>query len=133
MVKIKIDKKHFPDRYWLKYTNEAGVLKQVSLSGCANSFRLATNNAFDTDDGLQGVGWRYEEEGNLCYELFCVGHLQLYTPLKPGLLDAVLYFLQGKKTGEAHQRKLEAFEQALNKGGWKTVPKPAGVGEEYGK
>lgn len=124
MLKIKIDKKCYPDQYWLEYINETGVLKKVSLTGCANSFRLATDHAFDTDDGMQGVGWRYEEDGNLCYEIFCVGHLQFYTPLQPSLKDRIVYLFKGKKAEEAHKQKLEAFERALNLGGWKTVERP---------
>lgn len=127
MVGVKINKKSFPDRYWLRYVTESGASKQVSLSSCANSFRLATNNQYDTGDGLQCVGWRYEEEGKLCYELFCVGHAQFYIPLQPGLKDKLVYLLQGKNIQEAHQCKLEAFELALNQYGWKTVPKPAEV------
>ena len=127
MVKVKLDKKSFPDRYWLKYVSEAGAVKQVSLAGCANSFKLATNHAYDTQDGLQCVGWRYEEDGCLCYELFCVGHLQLYIPLQPGMMERLLYLLQGRKPDEAHRKKLEAFELALNENGWKTVEKPSGI------
>ncbi len=127
MVKVKLDKKCFPDRYWLKYVSEAGAVKQVSLSGCANSFKLATNNAYDTGDGLQIVGWRYKENNNLCYELFCVGHLQLYIQLQPSVMDRLLYLLQGKKAEEAYRQKLEVFEHALNQGGWKTVERPDGI------
>ncbi len=127
MVKVKLDKKHFPDRYWLQYVSETGAVKQVSLTGCANSFKLATNHAYDTGDGLQIVGWRYKEDNNLCYELFCVGHLQLYIPLQPGILDKLLYLLQGKNVEQAYREKLDAFELALNKGGWKTVERPHGI------
>lgn len=124
MVRVKLNKHFFPDQHWLKYTNDAGVVKQVSLAGCANSFRLATKNAYDTVDGLQSVGWRYREGGCLCYELFCIGHLQLCVPLQPSLMDRLAYLLQGKNPAEAYQEKLEAFEKALNKGGWKTIEKP---------
>lgn len=127
MDKLRMHKRYFPDRYWLRYTNEAGVLKNVNLSGCANSFKLATNNAYDTGDGMKCVGWRYEEDGCLCYELFCIGHLQLSIPLQPGLADRIKYLLLGKKADEAYREKLEAFERALNQGGWKTVGKPDGV------
>lgn len=127
MVKVRLNKNHFPDKYWLRYCNDAGLVKQVNLTGCANSFRLATDNAYDTGDGMQCVGWRYEEDGCLCYELFCIGHLQLSVPLHPSLTDRVKYLLQGKKADEAYQEKLKAFEKALNKGGWKTVEKPHGV------
>lgn len=124
MVKVKLSRHLLPDRYWLRYTDDAGVVKQVSLTACANSFKLATNNAYDIGDGLQGVGWRYEEGGSLCYELFCVGHLQLSIPLQPSLMDRLVYLLQGKRADEAYRHKLEAFELALNKGGWKTVENP---------
>ena len=124
MIKVKLNKKSFSDRYWLGYVTESGVSKQVSLPSCANSFRLATDNRYDTGDGLQGIGWRYKENGNLCYELFCVGHLQLYMPLQPGLKDCIVFTLQGKKVAEAYQRKLEAFEKTLNQFGWKTIEKP---------
>ena len=127
MVKLKLHKRFFPDQYWLRYTNEAGVLKQVNLAGCANSFKLATDNAYDTGDGLRAVGWRYEEDGCLCCEIFSVGHVQLYIPLRPGFAACVSYLLRGKKPGQACYDKLESFEQALNRGGWKTVEKPNGV------
>ena len=127
MIRVKINKKSFSDRYWLRYVTESGGSKQVSLPSCANSFRLATENRYDTGDGLQCVGWRYEKDGDLCYELFCVGHVQLYMSLQPSLKDVLLYLLKGKKINEAHQRKLEAFELALNERGWKTVEKPAEV------
>lgn len=127
MVKLKLHKRFFPDQYWIRYTNEAGVLKQVSLAGCANSFKLATGNAYDTGDGLKAVGWRYEENGCLCYEIFSVGHLQLYAPLQPSLVEGFLSLLRGKEPKQAHKDKLEAFERALNRGGWKTVERPGGV------
>ena len=127
MVKVKLNKRYFPDKYWLRYVNESGVTKQVNLSACANSFSLATGSAYDTGDGLRSVGWRYEADGCLCYELFCVGPLQLYLPLQPGLMDRVRYLLQGKHPQEGYREKLEAFEQALNRGGWKTVEKPHAV------
>ena len=133
MVRVKINKKFFSDRYWMGYTTESGVSKQVSLSSCANNFRLATDNRYDTGNGLQCIGWRYEEAGNLCYELFCVGHLQLYMPLQPGLKDMLLCLLKGKKIQEGYQEKLKAFELALNQRGWKVVERPAEDREEHGK
>lgn len=129
MVRVRINKRYFPDQYWLRYTNDVGVLKHVSLTGCANSFKLATNNAYDTGDGLQGVGWRYRADGCLCYELFCVGHLLLYIPLQPSLLDRLACLVRGKNVDDAYRQKLEAFERALNQGGWKTVEKPQDVCE----
>lgn len=129
MVKVRLNKNHFPDKYWLKYCNDAGIVKKISLTGCANSFKLATGDTYDTGDGLKGVGWRYEENGCLCYELFCIGHLQLSVPLRPSMTDRIGLLLRGKNAQEGYREKLEAFEKALNLGGWKTVPKPDGVEE----
>lgn len=127
MAKVKMSKHYYPDRHWLRYVDENGMVKQVSLSGCANSFRLATGNAYDTGDGLRSVGWRYEENGCLVYEMFSVGHLQLYMSLQPGLVDRLCCLLRGQKVQEVYRDKLEAFERALNAGGWKTVEKPRGA------
>lgn len=127
MDKIRITRRCYPDRYWLTYVNNKGAVKQVSLTSCANSFGLHTNNIYNIGDNIQPVGWRYEVNGYLYYELFCVGHVQLYYPAKPGLLDRIRYLLQGKNPQDAHRLKLASFEQALNSGGWKTVEKPDSV------
>ena len=70
------------------------------------------------------MGWRYEEGGQLCYELFNVGHLTLCTPLRPGALQQLRWRLQGKDPAAEHRKTLEAFEKALNAGGWMTLPRP---------
>ena len=127
MDKVKLTKKCYPDGGWLTYVNNNGVPKQVSLMSCANSFKLHTKDSHRTDDGLQPVGWRYTQDGCLCYELFCVGHVQLCCPLRPSLLQKLLYLLQGKDPDAAHRLQREAFEQALNSGGWKTVMKPDNI------
>ena len=91
----------------------------MDLSGCAGS--VAGNTGYVYDDGLRAVGWRYEEKGQLCYELFNVGHTVICAPVKPGLAQTLGYLLSGKKVEEAHKTFLASFEEALNRGGWKTV------------
>lgn len=127
MDKVKITKQIYPDRGWLTYINSNGAPKQVSLMACANSFKLHTKDAYRTEDGLQPVGWRYVQDDCLCYELFCVGHVQLCCPLRPGVLQKLLYLLQGKAPDTAYLLQLEAFEKALNSDGWKTVRKPDNI------
>jgi len=124
MVKINMNKSLIADKYWIRYTNEVGMLKQVNLTGCANNFALSTNNAYDTGDGLRCVGWRYEEDGSMCYELFCVGHLVLCVSLRPSLTDRIRYLLRGRNAEEAHRETVAKFEKALNERGWKTIEKP---------
>lgn len=119
MVRIPMSSKNLPDKHWLMYINDSGEKKHVDLSGCAGSFEHKTG--YVSQDGLRAVGWRYEEKGQLCYELFNVGHTVIYAPVKPGLMQALGYMLSGKKTEEAHNAFLTSFEEALNRGGWKTV------------
>lgn len=124
MDKIKITRQCTTDGYWLKYIGSNGELRQISLAGCANNFKLTAGGNYPTDDGMQIVGWRYKSNGCLCYELFCVGHVQLYYPLEPGLPDKILYLLKGQEPIGSHLLKIDTFEHALNQGGWKTVPRP---------
>ena len=122
MDKVQLTKRLLPDQYWLRYCNEDGYVRNISLSACANSFRLMTKGAYETeDDDLRCVGWRYEEDGCLCYELFYIGHLVLFVPLQPSLPERLGYMLQRKDVREAHREKIMEFEKALNCGGWKTV------------
>ena len=133
MFKIRLTNANFPDAYWLRYRNEDGVIKHVDLSSCANNFRLVVGESASEDDGLSCVGWRYEENECLCYELFCVGHLVLYTPLKPCLLDLICGLLSGKDADVLRREKAHSFEKALNKSGWKTVEKQGmSKGENHG-
>ena len=78
-----------------------------------------------SEDGLRAVGWRYEQKGMLCYELFNVGHTVVCASLKPSLVQTLGYVLSGKKPEEAHKGFLASFEEALNRGGWKTVEREA--------
>ena len=119
MLRIPITKKNLPDKHWLVYVNENGVCKHVDLSGCAGSFERTTG--YVSQDALRAVGWRYTEGGQLCHELFNVGHIILCAPMKPTLVMLLGYLLRGKKPEEAHREYLASFEAALNVGGWKTV------------
>lgn len=119
MQRIRITKNTLPDKYWLVYYNENGTLKHMDLSGCAGSFERVTG--YVSEDGLRAVGWRYEEDGMLCYELFNIGHTVMYAPVRPGVMQMMGYLLRGKNPGEAHRVFLGEFEAALNRGGWKTV------------
>ena len=119
MIRIPFTAKNLPDKHWLVFMNEDGSKKHVYLSGCAGTFELQTG--YVSEDGLRAVGWHYEEQGMLCYELFNVGHLVLFAPLKPNLVQTLGYMLSGKKPEEAHKAFLASFEEALNRGGWKTV------------
>ena len=119
MVRIPLSSKTLPDKHWFVYLNEDAGKKHVDLSGCAGSFER--NTGYVSQDGLRAVGWRYEERGQLCYELFNVGHTVVFAPVKPGLVQTLGYMLSGKKSEEAHQAFLASFEEALNRGGWKTV------------
>ena len=119
MTRIPLSKKILPDKYWLVYVNENGDRKHIDLSGCAGSF--ARNTGYVSEDGLRAVGWRYEEQDQVCYELFNVGHTVVFAPKKPGLVQTLGYMLSGKKPEEAHEALIASFEAALNRGGWKTV------------
>ena len=119
MIKIPISTNALPGNYWIKYVNEDRETKYIDLSGCACNFTLRTGYA--SSDNYRVVGWRYIENGYLCYELFNAGHTVFYRPIKPTFLQVVGYMLSGKKTEIAHKAFLAAFEDALNKGGWKTI------------
>lgn len=119
MVRIPLSKRTLPDQHWLVYFNDDGMKKHIDLSGCAWSFEKITG--YVSADGLRAVGWRYEEDGQLCYELFNIGHTVVSAPVKPGLIQTIGYLLSGKKPEEAHKDFLTSFEKALNQGGWKTV------------
>lgn len=119
MVRLPISPRTLPDKYWLFYTNDGGEEKYVDLAGCAGNFAKITG--YVSADCLRAVGWRYEEQGQLCYELFNAGHLVLFAPLKPSLFQILKYRLSGRKPDEAHRDFLSSFEAALNQGGWKTV------------
>ena len=119
MLRIRVTKNTLPDKYWLVYSTEEGTVKHVDLSGCAASFERISG--YVSEDGLRAVGWHYEEGGQKCWELFNIGHTLMYAPLRPSLLQTVGYLLRGKEPKAAHKEYLEAFEAALNQGGWKTV------------
>lgn len=121
MVRLPISKHTLPDKHWLVYVNDDGVKKHIDLSGCAGSFERSTG--YVSQDGLRAVGWRYAQNGQLCYELFNVGHTVVWGPLQPNPIRALLYTLSGKDPREAHSAFLASFEEALAKGGWKTVPR----------
>lgn len=119
MQRIKITRNTMPDKHWLVYRNDNGDVKHLDLSGCAGSFERSTG--YVSGDGLRAVGWRYEEGGQLCYELFNIGHTVMYAPVRPDPVRLIGYLLRGKKPEEAHREFLGEFEAALNRGGWKTV------------
>ena len=119
MVRIPLSTKNLPDKHWFVYINDSGEKKHVDLSGCAGSF--ARNTGYVSEDGLRAVGWRYEENGQLCYELFNVGHTVIFASVKPGLAQSLGYLFSGKNAEDAHKAYLSSFEEALNRGGWKTV------------
>ena len=119
MVRIPLSKRTLPGKHWLVYIDDNGDKKHVDLSGCACSFEKITGYA--SSDGLRAIGWRYEEGGQLCYELFNVGHTVLFAPVEPSFVQKLGYILSGKKPEDAHKDLLASFEEALNLGGWKTV------------
>ena len=123
MKKIPLKKQFFPDKYWIRYTNLEGEDKNLSLSSCANSFKLVTGDAYASDDGMKCVGWRYEEAGDLCFELFSAGHVVFTATLYPSLMDSIICLLKGLETSEYRRFKAMEFERALNQGGWKTLYK----------
>ena len=122
MNRIRLTKANYPDAHWLRYCNEDWIVKHVGLSSCANSFSL-TAACDSPNDGKQCIGWHYEENGCFCYELFTVGHLVLFASLKPGLLDYFFSLFRGKSAQELRRERIDCFEQALNQGGWKTIPR----------
>lgn len=119
MLKIPITNETMPGKHWIGYVNDDQEKKYIDLSGCACNFALITD--YVSSDNLRAVGWRYEENGRLCYELFNAGHTVFYAPIKPTFLQVVGYMMTGKKAETAHKAFLAAFEDALNKGGWKTI------------
>ena len=126
MVAILLTKKIFPDKYWLKYTNADGIVKHVDLSGCANNFSRATG--YESQDGLRAVGWQFIEDGQICMELFNIGHTLLVVPLRPSLTQTLGYLLSGKNPQRGHREFLDRFAQALAAGGWKIVNKDEVMG-----
>lgn len=123
MRKIKISNKTLPGKYWLSYYGDDNSLKYIDLSGCACCFEKIVG--YVSDDNCRAVGWRYEENGYMCYELFNIGHTVFYIPLKPNLLLRIQYGLLGKKSAVAHREHIYAFEKALNQNGWKTLQRRA--------
>lgn len=121
MVTFPLTKKIFPDKYWLKFADENGILKYVDLSGCANNFSRATG--YKSKDDLQAIGWQYISNDQLCFELFNVGHTLLTIPVQPGPIQALSYLLSGKSPQQGHREFIESFEKALALGGWKIVKK----------
>ena len=124
MKRVRITKKTMPGRHWLMYVNEEGVVKNIDLSGCANNFSHATG--YVSGDDLQAVGWRYEENGQLCYELFNIGHTIFFIPVRANPVRLLGFWLQRKNPQKAYRDYLENFETALNRGGWKTVMRKEG-------
>ena len=123
MKKIPLKKQCYPDNYWIRYTNAEGEKKTISLSSCANSFKLVTKDAYASGDGMKCVGWRYEEGGELCFELFSAGHVVFSTTLYPSPIDSLICLVKGLETEEYRRYKAMEFERALNRGGWKTLYK----------
>lgn len=119
MVRIPLSKRTRIDKYWLIYTVDRKEKKHINLSGCAGNFELITG--YISSDEFRPVGWRYEEQGQRCYELFNAGHTVLYAPIKPNLIQTCIYMLSGKRPAQAQRDYLDSFEHALNLGGWKTV------------
>ena len=117
MDKLRITKKLMPDKHWIKYLNENGDRKHLDLSGSANNFERATG--YESQDELRAVGWHYVEGGQLCYELFNIGHTVFWVPAKPGPVMSVICAI----TGKSYQTYRDAFSEALRQGGWKTVPR----------
>ena len=123
MKKIPVKKQFFPDLFWIRYVNVEGEAKIISLSSCANSFKLVTGDAYASDDGMKCVGWRYEAEGELCFELFSAGHVVFTTSLYPTMMDSLICLIKGLETSEYRRYNAMEFERALNRGGWKTLYK----------
>lgn len=121
MVKLPLRKDALPGKHWLVYMNDYGEKKYIDLAGCACSFALVSG--YVSEDGLRAVGWRYREQGQLCYELFNIGHTVFYAPLAPSFLQSLGYLLSGKSPKDGHKAFLASFEEALNQNGWKTVPR----------
>ena len=126
MQRVRITQKNMPGKHWLVYCNDDHIKKHIYLPGCAETFELSTG--YRSNDGLRAVGWHYEEGGQLCYELFNVGHTILYAPLQLGPVHTLLYRLRMKNPVEEHRAFLQKFEDLLNQGGWKTIAR-----EEVGK
>ena len=121
MVTLPLSKKIFPDKYWLKFVNEDGILKHVDLSGCANNFRRATG--YESQDDLQAIGWQYICNNQICFELFNVGHTLLTVPVSPNPVQSLGYLLSGRSPQQGHREFVESFKKALAVGGWKIVNK----------
>ena len=121
MVTLPLTNKIFPDKYWLKFVDENGVLKYIDLSGCANNFSRSTG--YKSQDDLQAIGWQYVSNDLLCFELFNVGHTLLTVSMNPSPLQALGYLLSGKKPLQGHQAFIESFENTLALGGWKIIHK----------
>ncbi len=103
-------------RYWLFYTKESGEQGSIQLSACANNFKV--HRGYESDDGLECIGLRGEEEGFGWYELFNVGHTKIKCALKPNPLQKLL---KGKKAESVLREEFAAIEKQLNEYGWKTI------------
>jgi len=121
MQKISFNAIKGVDAYWLVYLNGEGQEKHIYLPGCANNFAAVTG--INAGEEKRVVGWRYEKDGEYVYELFCVGHMAISLPVRPGTLAKLLSKLQGKDPEKAHREQLLAFEKLLNENGWKTQEK----------
>ena len=119
MQKIRMNRCAIRDQHWLRYRNDDGIYKNILLSACHNNFSLVTK--YKSNDSLKCIGWHYVEDEAYCYELFCTGHVVFFAPIKPTIVQKVLYLFQAKHWKSAHNDYWERFELQLNQCGWKTI------------
>lgn len=107
------------NEYWLVYRGRDGAEGYIDLSASANTFEKSRQ--YTSDDGLRCVGLRYIKGGNLCYELFNIGHVTLYLPVRPNPVFALIARLMGKDPVARQQEMYDEVEKKFNACGWKTI------------
>ena len=85
MVRLLISLMALPDKYWLFYTNDSEM-----------------NNVW-IGPAVQAILKEFLPMSRpIASELFNVGHLVLFAPLKHSLFQILRYWLSGEKPDEAH-------------------------------
>ncbi|MBP3300400.1 MAG: hypothetical protein J6M34_02700 [Clostridia bacterium] len=102
------------------YRDDRGDIGFIELEPCANLYETVHGIANQPDRKVRCIGVRFFGE-YAYYELYTVGHIQIYMNLKTNIFQKAISKIFGLNFHTKHFQQFYSIQKQLNEKGWTTL------------